>query len=351
MSAFLRSVIAFLLLVSIINFGMGILRLRVNDPIAFINNKRTAYYTANQFEGRCDTSIYIHTRTDLGHDSLFLPQGILRRYDAFGFSNQTANRQPSILLIGDSFADDPHLPTSEGLQALLNQALDSNISYNIGANGCCGFGVFNQLCDSFFTIKPKLIVFEMVERAMSNHLAKAAKDLQEHRSHTKPYQYAYADLVWGPNFAHLSESHLFRKSTDKPYGSVKSVQGQDIWFLRNKLSHYADPQSLVKNMLYIQKFLAAQDIAIVFAIAPDKESLYPSIFGQSQIPQIQALMKQQHIPFLDVLAELSKSEPNSLYYKSDTHWNGNAVAQFASMIAQYYRQHISFASEKALTSK
>ncbi|MCC6185605.1 MAG: hypothetical protein IT256_00480 [Chitinophagaceae bacterium] len=338
MKTFLAPILVFLLLISVTNLAMGLLRLRAHDPISYTQNQRAAYYTANHYEGRCDTTMYICTRTDLGHDSLNLPQGILRSYDAFGFSNQTANTQPAILLIGDSFADDPHLPTSKGLQALVNAALGANISYNIGANGCCGFAVYNQLADSYFTQKPKLIVLEMVERALSSHLAKAAKQLQLHSYHTVPYHYAYADLVWGPNFAQLSASHLWRKPSDKPYGAVKSVGGQDIWFLRNKLSHYAQPQSLVQNMRYIQKALATRGIAIVFAIAPDKESLYPSLYGQSQIPAIQALMQQQQLPYLDVLGAMS-STPNNYYYATDTHWNGNAVALFASLIAQYYQVH------------
>lgn len=334
MKQFLSKILLLSLLALSINLLVGFARLKVEDEIPYRVNKRESFVTANQFNGRCDTTVFVKSRTDLGHDSLNLPNGVLRICDAYGFSNVVANNSPDILFIGDSFFDDPHINTTEGLQALCNKNMNRNASYNIGANGCSGFAVYNELVANRFFKKPKIIFFETVERAMNTHILAAAKQLKSGEFKTINHQYYGFDLLLGANCKDLSKSKLFFDMDDKKYGFIKKVEGKEIWFLRNKLSVYAELKSIVAAMVHMRNTLAKQNIKLVFVIAPDKESLYPKIFGTSKIELLFELMEQSHLEYLDIYSAML-ANPNDFYFATDTHWNGNAIALFADKAAAY----------------
>lgn len=339
MKQFLGKILVLSLLAISINLVVGFARLKVEDEIPFRVNKKEAFVTANHFNGRCDTTVFAKSRTDLGHDSLNLPNGALRICDAYGFSNVVANNAPDILFIGDSFFDDPHINTKEGLQALCNKKLNRNASYNIGANGCSGFAVYNELLAKRFFKKPKIIFFETVERAMNTHILAAAKQLKSGEFKTIHHQYYGFDLLLGANCKDLSKSKLFFDKDDKKYGFIKKVEGKEIWFLRNKLSVYAELKSIVAAMVQMSNTLAKQNIKLVFVIAPDKESLYPKIFGTSKIELLYELMDQSQLERIDMYTAML-ANPNDYYFATDTHWNGKAIALLADKAAEYYQKEL-----------
>lgn len=339
MKQFLKKISVFCLLALSLNLLIGIARLQVEDEIPYRVNKREAFVTANQFNGRCDTAVYVTSRTDLGHDSLNLPKGVLRICDAYGFSNAQANSNPDILFIGDSFFDDPHLNTSEGLQAMCNKQLHRNAAYNIGANGCSGFAVYNELRAKAFLNKPKIIFFETVERAMNTHILGAAKQLKSGEFKSIQHHYYGLDLLLGANCKDLSASKLFFDKEDKKYGYIKKVDGKEIWFLRNRLSVFAELKSIVAAMLRMRNTLAQQNIKLVFVIAPDKESLYPKIFGTSKIELLYELMQQSELECIDMYTAMM-ANPNDYYFATDTHWNGKAIALLADKAADYYQKEL-----------
>jgi hypothetical protein len=314
---------------------MGMLRMKVDDEINYKVNKREEYITANHYNGRCDTALFIKTRTDLGHDSLHLPQGILRICDAYGFSNVVSNPNPEVLFIGDSFFDDPHINTTEGIQALFNDKMKRNCAYNIGANGCSGFKVYNELLAKGYFSKPKVIFFETVERAMSTHIIEAAQQLKDNQFKTNKHHYLGLDLLLGANFKDIRDSKLFYQKKDKKYGAVKIMDGQKVWFLRNKLSVFAEVNTIIKSMVQIDSMLKKQGIDIIFIIAPDKESLYPQFFGPSKLIGLQEMMQQNMLNYLDVYTPMLQN-PNHFYFASDTHWNGNAIELVASLSCKAY---------------
>lgn len=323
-----------LLIVVSINLITGLIRLKAKDDIPYMTNRREAFITANQFYGRTDTAVYIKTRTDLGHDSINLPNGILRICDHYGFSNITGNKEPEVLYLGDSFFDDPHISTTEGIQALTNKKMKRNCSYNLGSNGCSGFRVYNELSSKYFTKKPKVIFFETVERALASNIPDAVQQLISKQYKSVTHHYYGLDLLLGANFKEIESSNLFTQKRDKKYGYVKTIDGKKVWFLRNKLSEYAELSSIAGSMDKITQVLQLQNIKVVFIIAPDKESMYPELFGVSKIVMLHHLMRAKNIAFIDVYSELLKNR-DSYYYDTDTHWNGRAIDLLTTMTTNY----------------
>lgn len=340
MKRILLKLSCFLALAISVNASVGYLRYKVEDEIPYKQNRRAAYMTQHQFLGRAGKKMMLKTRTDLGHDSLNLPHGIWRVFDAYGFSNVQVNPQPKILFIGDSFLDDPHTPTNQGVQYWCNHFLGANWSYNIGANGCSGFAVFNELYrDRFFKQKPRLVVFETVERAMFDHISDADNQLKKGLTKTKPQRFHGLDLLLGNNLKDLKESKLWAKNKDKKYGFVKEYQKKKYWFLRNKCSVIQQKQSVIVWMKDIKAQLTQQGIDVVFVIAPDKESIFPDFFGPSQIPQWHELMREEGLAYIDMYSAML-SDPDAYYHASDTHWNTLALKLLAQKVADYYKMQL-----------
>jgi|GEM_PF-4312797 len=335
MRKFIRKSVLLLFIVVLINLSMGILRIMAEDEITYVTNRKEEFVTANQYYGRADTSVYIKTRTDLGHDSINLPKGILRICDHYGFSNVAENKTPEMLYIGDSFFDDPHVNSTEGIQALTNKKMQRNCAYNIGANGCSGFKVYNELDAQYFKQKPKVIFFESVERALATTIPEALVHLKTGQFKSQKHQYFGFDLLLGSNFKDLKMSKLFVKPQDLKYGYIKTVDGQKVWFLRNKRSVYAELNKIVEDMQEIQTILQQRGIKVVFVVAPDKESLYPELFGRSKIELMNELMKAKKMEFLDIYSEMMKNR-SLYYYNTDTHWNGRAIDLLTNLTTDYY---------------
>ena len=77
-------------------------------------------------------------------------------------------------------------------------------------------------------------------------------------------------------------------------------------------------------MQFISQNLKADNIKIVYVIAPDKESLFPNIFGKSNLEKLQFEMRKNEIPFIDMYSKML-NQGVKFYYLGDTHWNQNAL--------------------------
>ncbi len=341
MKKFILKASLFIGIILSINLVMGFVRLQLKDEITYRRNQQAKCVTINQYVGRADTQMYLKTVTDLRLDSIALPLGIHRIYDAYGFSNAFPNKAPKILFIGDSFLDDPHIATDSGIQASCDKALHQHLSYNIGGHNCSGFAVYNDLMlRKAFTDKPKLIVLETVERYLHDNITDAYYQLLEGKLKSNHDCYFGMDLLFGNNFKDLRESKYFYHAAEAPrFGQFSQIVDKDtVWFLRNKLSQITTVEHIVQLMQKLKQLLEQQNIQIVYVIAPDKESLYPQFFGASQLDTIQKVMHQEGIPYIDIYTQL-KGNPLFYYYNSDTHWNGNAIKLLGLNAAQYYKEH------------
>lgn len=340
MKNFLKN-IAFIVVLSVLpNFIIGIIRFKRQEPIPYVLNKMKSAYTDSDEISISSKPSYDKAIGDMSRLSLLKGDSVLRYVDNFGFSNIVVNKSPEILFIGDSFLNDPALNTAEGIQSLTNKLLNKNISYNLSKSNSAGFSVFNQLRQSIFTTQPRLIIFEVVERNSFERVTNAPNQLRSGRS--VPYRFYYFDLFFGNNYKGFDLKRLFQTTSTKidtsSIGVAHECNGNKVWFLNNRITRLSDDRlnTMVDSMAVIDKMLEAQKIKIVFVIAPDKESLYPELFGRSSLKALHSKMKSRNLEFIDMFS-LLENQGEKYYYAGDTHWNGNSVRLLSEEVAQKYR--------------
>ncbi len=93
--------------------------------------------------------------------------------------------------------------------------------------------------------------------------------------------------------------------------------------------------TIVKNLFYLQTALNERGIQFIFAIAPNKSTIYPEYMlepsinpnGTSTLDNFQKALKQYGVNYIDYKSlMLDNKDKYELYYKRDTHWNTIASA-------------------------
>ena len=336
MKRFLSRCLVIVLLSLLPNLIIGILRFNAGDPIPYYLNREKSHLTKSQTYSLANKRIYSIPKGDLSKQPLLGTDSVLKIFDQFGFSNVVENKSPEILLIGDSYLDNNRENAFTGFQALINKKLNGNIAFNIGGNGCSGFKVYNELNESYFKSKPKLIVLEVVERLAQEVIISLPSDLKERKVKTKKYKYFYVDLILGNNFSNIGQSNLFSKNKN---GFTKDIQGEKIWFLSNKPTIYPDSilNQMVNSMKLTESILEKEGIKVMFVIAPDKETMYPQVFGKSSLEKLYAEMKNQKLLYINT-DSLFKSQDRKFFYDGDTHWNQNAIKTITDQISEKYKE-------------
>jgi len=305
------------------NLIMGLVRIYYAD--------RNIPYKINELNRTLTTNVpkvpfeplYITSITDMSKDT-FKNIRVIR--DEYGFSNCVPNKKPTILFLGDSFFNNTHVSTDSGIQSKCNMLLGSNLAYNIGFGGCGGFKVYNELMNKHFFEVPKIIICEIVERNLFKWL-QLKNELLQNQTKTIDHYYYGIDLVFGNNFKELNKSRIF--PANRNFGRKYIIEGRPIYFYHDKLTHTSGENldRMVSNLLFTQEYFNKKGTKIYFFIAPDKESLYPSIFGKSQMEQIQSTFRSKGINIIDIYPELSQN-PAQYYFDGDTHWNIKGVNVF-----------------------
>jgi hypothetical protein len=346
MKIFLINTIIVFVLSVLPNFIIGIIRLKKEEPIPYVLNKMKSVKADSEELSINNKPTYGKPIGDMSRLSLLKGDSVLRYVDNFGFSNIVVNKSPEILFIGDSFLNDPGVSTNEGIQAQTNKLLNKNISYNIGSAGSAGFRVYNKFCELSFKKKPRLIIFEVVERNLSNVLLDAPNELRSNAVKSVPKENYYLDLVFGNNFKNLYTNKLVsdisKRNQHVGLGTARMYEGNKVWFLNNGIKTLSTKNidAMVDSMLAVKKILDEQKIKIVFVFAPDKESVYPKLFGTSSLRMLHSKMKAKNLEFIDMLS-LFKNQGEKYYYDGDTHWNLNSVRLLSKEVSKKYQYYFS----------
>ena len=135
------------------------------------------------------------------------------------------------------------------------------------------------------------------------------------------------------------------------------VLGKDGWlYFGDTLNDYtgADPMSqrevfsAARNLKLVQEFCEGQGAQFLFAIAPNKNSLYPehmpklTVSGRQR--DAQRLMEQlavQRVPYADLFT-LFRNQDETLYFTQDSHWNSKGAALAADAIQQALERPTSY---------
>lgn len=140
------------------------------------------------------------------------------------------------------------------------------------------------------------------------------------------------------------------------------IVGKDNWlFLGNQwantLNQYMglDPfsqkelESFIEVLRAKNAWLNARDIPMVFAIAPDKSTIYPEYLpawvrkgeGPTRREQLVARLKETDLFFIDTTEAVLKAKKNALtFYKTDSHWNSYGAWVGYKTIMDFIRNRI-----------
>ena len=335
MKKFIQKTIIITFVLLFPNIFIGLIRLKNNDDmIPFVIN------TSKDFEAQAKkrTAVYSPLKmpppmNDMSR-KLIRSDSLIRYIDRYGSSNRLQNTAPHILFIGDSFFEDPRMDTDKGLQQKTNIIYKQNISYNIGNTGNSGFQVYNELIDKKFIRKPRVIIFEVVERHLANIFKKAPVQLRNKEYKTIQYRNCYADLLLGNNFNQFQHSKILN-ANPRVSGTPRIVNDHEVWFMYNKLTQISPTtvKEIADSMLVIRDLLKKDNIDIIYVIAPDKESVYPSLFGTSNLFGLHKMMSDRQIRFIDMLTPM-ESHGDKYYYDGDTHWNDEAISLLVKLLYQ-----------------
>ena len=288
-----------------------------------------------------DTSYINEMPGDLSGEPLN-KQPLLLIEDKYRFVNEQPNPAPEILLCGDSFFRSRRDNDSGGLQSIINEVFKCNLSYSIGGPGCSGFKVYNELLKNGEISPPKIIVLEVVERNLGAW-KNLSQQLLNNETRTVPYRYYGLDLLIGNNFRNFDikwHKNVLQKRGRISGGYVKEINGKKIHFVSNKVTVYESKflDEIVGELQKTRDILKDRHIELVVTIAPDKETLYPEIFGVSSLNTFHERMSKAGIHNINLIPELSR-DPAHFYFNGDSHWNSYATYILAIELNKYIAEY------------
>jgi len=321
------------------NILMGLYRLKVRDkllPFTF-NLNNDSMIPGLPHKSKRDTSYVDVVPGDLSGEPL-IEHPVLLIEDKYRFVNEQPNPSPEILLCGDSFFRSKRDNVSSGLQAKVNELFNRNISYSLGGAFCSGFKVYNELLKLGEISPPKIIVLEVVERNLGAW-KNLSLQLINNETKTVPYKYYGLDFLIGNNFRDINiewHKNVLLRIGRISNGNSKMINGKKIHFMNNKVTLYERKflDGIVSELQKTRDILKGRNIELVVIIAPDKETLYPEIFGISSLDTFHDLMSKAGIHNINLRSELSR-DPAHFYFNGDSHWNSYATNILAIELKKY----------------
>ena len=323
MKKFIFKIIIVLLPIVVVNSIFGFLRYNNgDDTIPYKQNWYKQFISHGQIDKNIgwivsDSQIFDMSREVRKHR-------MVRYKDKWGFQNISTIINPDILFIGDSFFDDPYLSYGQSLSLNIPQSM------NISSMGCSGFQVFNELkIHGYFTTPPRFIIVEVVERNLDAWI-NLYEQIELMEMKTIPSYYGL-DFLFGNNFRGANLANLSLANHDVPLnkqGIKRKINfDRDVYFYRNKIACYDSViiNKIIINMKLVSQYFNKFNCQVIYVVAPDKESIFPELFPNSNLPSIQKQFDSSQIAYIDMFKEIMASpKRQECYYDGDTHWNQNA---------------------------
>jgi hypothetical protein len=305
------------------NLIFGIIRYKNGDEtIPYKQNWHKQFISHGQKDNQIGRSVSDFQTFDMSRE--VRKCRMVRFKDKWGFHNSGDMKNPNILFIGDSFFNDPFLSYQQGLSFNFERSL------NISSMGCSGFQVFNELkTHGYFTETPRFIIIEVVERNLISWV-NLNEQIEMNQVKSIPYKYLGLDFLFGNNFrgANCDNLSFDNQHVQKKQGTGRYIDDNKMtYFLNNKISHIDTDmiKKVICNMKKVSQYFSKKNCQVIFVVAPDKESIFPELFPNSNLPSIQKQFDSSQIAYIDMYKEIMKSpERKECYYDGDTHWNLNA---------------------------
>ena len=131
-------------------------------------------------------------------------------------------------------------------------------------------------------------------------------------------------------------------------GNNTVLSGRDGWlFYTDTVKDYtgsgvlSDGQirSVVRTLELMQEYCSERGARLLFTVAPNKASLYPQYMpgryplrsGENNAELLAAALRESDIPYADLFAAF-RNTGETLYYETDSHWNGKGAALAADTL-------------------
>lgn len=279
------------------------------------------------------------------HSSKAIQKDEYWRTDQLGYRNDQFVENPDVVFIGDSFLQGSSLSQPD---ILINQLKPMLPGLRLYAMAPCSVSLFDYYITSGIIKKPKIVVYEIVERNLPEPLVL-------HKSRFGKLKDATAELLSVGDFNVVLSKIIKAQSVSWLRARVSQSVGKGIpgalnpnmFFLKGtKNGHNTTDAALTTNVLTAyQSYFASHGIAFIFLPMPDKETVYYDWAGFSKQPdyllRLDALLKQKKIASINTLAVYNhyrEQNQTILYHLDDTHWNRNGVSVLAPVIAQKIKE-------------
>ncbi len=303
--------------------------------------------------------------TALGSDS---NKFIVYQSDRFGFYNHDAvwDRNPPILLIGDSFAQSSYVSEEDTLASVLTRDFAPTLSLGMSANG--PLLTYASLREYGEFLKPKIIVWVYSEL---NNLHKLEEELNDPfiKQYSNPdfKQYLVSKQSLADNFLKyiLKNESLYQLAlnaakTNSHFSSI--IRLRNIRAKINKVFHKREVQILEEkeatrqsakinefNLKHLETVLLnAQNECskwggqLIFVYNTSWERYHPGSQAQQQRDDVLKLLNNMNIRVID-MHDLWSSLPEPLNFFSSKvhtcHFNTLGYAKMAQYIGEYIRKN------------
>ncbi|HET9571324.1 MAG TPA: hypothetical protein VFP20_07965 [Bacteroidales bacterium] len=251
--------------------------------------------------------------------------------DKLGYRNDAFVEAADILFIGDSFTVGTGLTQDDILSNKLRTKFGKGIRiYNMAPSS---FSKFDYLLRLGVLKKPKLIVFEMVERNLpTSFYFKKTSGLKNRMVKNAAYGQLIAVVDKAIRFSSLK---WLNARINHSRGSGRpAVDHSGMYFLQGKQQSHAssDLNRTVKIIKSYQHYCDSLDIKFLYLPMPDKETVYydlvPLKKQSDYLVRLDSSLQASQISSIHTLAlynEFRKTHSERLYQLDDSHWNPTAV--------------------------
>jgi hypothetical protein len=284
-------------------------------------------------------------RTEQGDLGFRTPLAAYRKVtwqtDRYGYRNQDSADPPTVVVIGDSMIAGASLDQSEMLSSVLARELGVPVINLAPADVATLLGQ-----SRFFDHRPKLVIQGMTERVLERSRSCEPPP-------PRPLDYVadsaldrLATAWWVARDRQLKQP-FFHWAQNRLLGlRITSSLGRDrrTLFHRGDGVHKVDLAMIdqgVRNLARCHALLAANGIAYLPFVVPDKETVYWDLLPSGRKPagyqRALAGLARAGLPTVDLEARFAaerQQSPEPLYPPDESHWSPRAVAMTGRLLVE-----------------
>lgn len=300
-----------------------------------------------------DQQISMTEYGDLGrHTPYEIPKQTTWKTDALGYRNEKYIVNPDIILTGDSFFAGSSLTQDSivgyQLQRMLDTIRPGSTVYNMAPEG---FEKLNYYLRSGIFQKPKIILFEMLERNIPQLYTSNLEEGLSFKNRLRnriinflPYQVPmYMDRIIKLSLLRYVSAKINPAEWKNHTASAVALKKENLLhpkmlFYKNGAQDDNDRPEVYSNAVTVLRsyktYCEKRNIQFIFVALPDKETVYYDQVDKDRkqpvfLFKLDSILRKNNISTVDVLTTYNQyrnAKPGEVLYQyDDTHWNAAGV--------------------------